>query len=117
MLRQKRESEYEEALNNIQRGDKRGKTKLAWLMLSGDDRDEDKAVVMLEERTKERDAEAMWMLGLCCEFGIGTEQELERARSLYQQSSTKKNPVGMYLAQCNSFERRNGILHIYCLRN
>ena len=72
------ELKYNDVKSAVETGDDSAKTKLAWLMLSGDERDEDGAVVLLEERAKERDPEAMWMLGLCCEFGIGTEKNVER---------------------------------------
>ena len=58
-------------------------------------RDAEAAVALLEEKVKDGEAEAMWMLGVCCEFGIGTEQDVERAEQLYkhgaeQGSSTAK---------------------------
>ena len=61
----------------------------------GAERDAEAAVALLEAKVKDRDTEAMWMLGVCCEFGIGTEQDVERAEQLYkhgaeQGSSTAK---------------------------
>ena len=53
---------------------KNEKTKQAWLMLSGlggVDVDEYSAVALLKQRVKEGDTDAMWMLGICYEFGIG----------------------------------------------
>ena len=47
-------------------------------------RDADAAVALLEEKVKDGDAEAMWMLGMCCEFGMGTYQDIARADQLYQ---------------------------------
>ena len=38
--------------------------------------DEDGAVALLQERVKDRDTDAMWMLGLCCEYGRGIEQDI-----------------------------------------
>ena len=35
---------------------------------------------------KDRECEDVWMLGLCCEFGIGKEQVIKRAESLYKES-------------------------------
>ena len=61
---------------------KNEKTKQAWLMLSGlggVDVDEDSAVALLKERVKEGDTDAMWILGICYEFGIGIEQDIEQA--------------------------------------
>ena len=50
-------------------------------------RDAEAAVALLEEKVKDGDAEAMWMLGVCCEFGMGTEQDVERAEQLYQRGA------------------------------
>ena len=83
----------------VESGDESAKTKLAWLMLSGlggAEVDEDRAVVLLEERVKDRDGDAMWMLGVCCEYELGIEQDLERAEALYKQSSEKGNEIGMF---------------------
>ena len=81
--------------------DNKAKTKLAWYKLSGRggaEVDEDGAVVLLEERVKENDFEAMWMLGLCCEYGMGCEKDMERAELLYMQSGEGKNVIGQFLA-------------------
>ena len=88
---------YNDVKNEIENGIISSKTKLAWLMLSGLGGavvDEDGAVALLEERVKEGDREAMWILGICYEFGLGTEQDLERAKKLYKQSSDGENEVG-----------------------
>ena len=112
------ELEYKDTLQAVERGNVFAKTKLAWFYLSGycgAEVDEDKAVVLLEERVKEEDAEAMWMLGACNEFGIGTEQDIERAEELYKQSSfRKKNRIGKILLENKSevHERGSGYLKI-----
>ena len=106
-------SEYQDTLQAVERGDIAAKTKLAWYLLSGycgAEVDADKAVVMLEERVKEGDEQAMWMLGLCCEYGMGTEQDIERAETLYKQSRDKGSEIGSYLAENEGGERGNGIL-------
>ena len=75
------EQEYKDAMNAVERGENSAKTKVAWYKLSGHggaEKDENGAVVLLEERVKEGDAEAMWMLGVCNEFGVGTEQNIKR---------------------------------------
>ena len=108
-------SEYKDTLQAVERGDAAAKTKLAWYLLSGycgAKVDADEAVALLEERVKEDDAEAMWMLGLCCEYGNGTEQDLERAETLYKQSSDKENEIGSYFAENEGDGRGNGILRI-----
>ena len=95
------ELKYDDVKSAVVTGDESAKTKLAWLMLSGFGGavvGKDEAVALLEERVKEGDTEAMWMLGECNEFGIGTEQDIERAEELYKQSSEGGNRIGKILA-------------------
>ena len=106
-------SEYKDTLQAVERGDNAAKTKLAWYLLSGycgAEVDADKAVALLEERVKEDDAEAMWMLGLCCEYGMGTEQDIERAETLYRQSRDKGDDTGKFFAEERRDGRGNGVL-------
>ena len=102
---------YEEVKKAVEEGgDESAKTKLAWLKLSGlggAEKDEVGAVALLEERVKENDGEAMWMLGVCNEYGIGTEQDIERANDLYKQSSESENEIGKFFAGKGG-ERGNG---------
>ena len=94
------EAQYKEAVRAMERGDESAKTKVAFYKLSGRgcaDVDPDEAVVLLEERVKDRDCEAMWMLGLCCEYGMGTEQNIGRAEALYRESFEGRNVVGEFL--------------------
>ena len=112
--------DYKEILAAVERGDNSAKTKLAWYKLSGDggvDVDVNGAVALLEERVKDRDAEAMWMLGVCNEFGIGIEQNIERAEMLYRQSSEGGNEIGKILMENKSidYERGSGYLGRICL--
>ena len=107
------ESEYKDTLQAVERGDDSAKTKLAWYFLSGycgAKVDVDKAVVLLEERAEEDDTEAMWMLGLCCEYGMGTEQDIERAETLYRQSRDKGDDTGQFFAEERRDGRGNGVL-------
>ena len=111
------EQEYRDALSAVKKGDESAKTKVAWYKLSGYGgavKDEDGAVVLLEERVKEEEAEAMWMLGACNEFGIGTEQDIERTEDLYKQSSERENRIGKILMKNKSekHERGSGYLKI-----
>ena len=81
--------------------------------LGGVDVDEDGAVALLAERVKEGDTDAMWMLGICNEFGIGTEQDIERAVQLYEQSGYRgKNKIGKILAENTMHKRGKGHLKI-----
>ena len=90
---------YEDVNKAVEGGDESAKTKLAWLKISGlggAEKDKDGAVALLEERVKNGDDEAMWMFGVCNEYGIGTKQDMERAKDLYKQSFEKWNEIGMF---------------------
>ena len=63
----------------------------------GTARDEDAAVALLEAKVKDGDAEAMWMLGVCCEFGMGIAQDAERAEQLYERAADKGNETAKLL--------------------
>ena len=96
-----KEEDYKTVLEAVERGDDSAKTKVAWYKLSGVggcEIDTNGAVALLEERVKDKDAEAMWMLGVCNEFGRGCEQDIERAEKLYQQSKDGSNETGEILA-------------------
>ena len=98
----KEESEYKDIVRAVESGDNEAKTKLAWYKLSGcggAEVDEKGAVVLLEERVENKDVEAMWMLGLCYEYGMGCEQDIERAESLYDESSKGESVIGKFLAK------------------
>ena len=104
---------YKGVVSAVEGGDENAKTKLAWYKLSGRggaEVDEDGAVALLKERVGDEDAEAMWMLGMCCEYGTGCEQDLERAETLYKRSSDKGNEIGGYFAEDEGGGRGNGVL-------
>ena len=69
-------------------------------------RDAGAAVALLEEEVKEWGTEAMWMLGLCCEFGIGTEQSVKRAEQLYKRGAEQGSRTAMLLA--DKLKNKNG---------
>ena len=80
-------------------------------MLSGCDESEvdpEKAVALLQKLVKRKDPEAMWMLGLCCEYGMGTMQDKERAFSLYKRSNDKGSRIGSHFAESRG--ERSGVL-------
>jgi len=96
------EAKYEDAVTSMENGDESAKTTIALFKLSGRagvELDYDGAVALLEERTAEGDGEAMWMLGLCCEYGVGIQQDVGRARLLYQQSFEANNVLGWFLSK------------------
>ena len=69
-------------------------------------RDADAAVALLEEKVKDRDAEAMWLLGVCCEFGMGTEQDVARAEQLYKCGAEQGNATAKLLT--DKLKNKNG---------
>ena len=98
------EEQYREAVCAMESGDEEAKTKVARYKLSGRggvEVDADGAVALLEERAKEGDCEARWMLGMCCEYGVGTEQDIERAEKLYREYREGGNAVGDLLMKVN----------------
>ena len=111
-----KEQDYKDTLDAAKRGDESAKTKLAWYMLSGRGGsvvDAKGAVALLEERVKQGDAEAMWMLGVCYEFGIGIERDIERASMLYSQSKNGGNEIAENLVENEDFyDRGSGDLMI-----
>ena len=82
--------------------------KARWMLEGshGMTRDAEKAVALLEERTKGGDAEAMWMLGVCCEFGMGTPQDVGRAAQLYIRAAVQDNATAQLLM--NNLKNKNG---------
>ena len=71
-----------------------------WLLEGSHDfvRNPDAAVALLEELVKDRNTEAMWMLGVCCEFGMGTEKDVDRTEQLYKNAAQKGNAAAKALA-------------------
>ena len=114
-----KELKYEEVKSAVERGDESAKTKLAWLMLSGlggAEVDEEGAVALLEERVKAGDdSDAMWMLGVCYEYGRGIEQDVEQAEMSYEQSSEKGNKIGAFFVSHKDCERASGEMKINSL--
>ena len=105
--------EYRAVLRAVEGGDNKAKTKLAWYKLSGyggAEVDEDGAVKLLEERVKDKDIEAMWMLGLCYEYGRGCEQDIEKAEELYGLSRDGGNEIGKFLSENGKNERGSGVM-------
>ena len=105
------EQDYKAVLEAVEKGDESAKTKLAWYKLSGVggcEIDTNGAVVLLEERVKDKDTEAMWMLGVCNEFGRGCEQDISRAEELYQQSNEGGSEIGEILVENKDEEHERG---------
>jgi len=99
----------------MERGDESAKTEVAYYKLSGlggAEVDVDEAVALLEERARDRDCEAQWMFGLCCEFGRGTKQDIERAEKLYRESREGGNAVGKFLMENGKGGRGSGVMMV-----
>jgi hypothetical protein len=56
------------------------------------------------------------MLGICCENGLGTEKDIERADYLYKQSREGGSIVGVILTE-TEYDRGIGVLAVYGLHN
>ena len=80
-----------------------------------EDYGEDYAASLLEQRAKKGDTDAMWMLGVCYEYGIEIEQDIKRAEDLYKQSSDRGNEIGWFFAAQRDCERGSGIMKMKCL--
>ena len=113
------EEEYKEVLSAVESGEESAKTKLAWYKLSGMGGakvDVDDAVVLLEERVKDRDGEAMWMLGLCKEYGRGIERDISGAEKHFKDSEEAGNEIGEILVKKGEeWERGSGKMWISSL--
>ena len=110
-----KETEYKRVLSAVESGDNKAKTKLAYFKLSGCggvDVDEDGAVVLLLECVKDKDLDAMWMLGLCYEYGIGCEQDIKEAEKLYKESCIGGNVIGMFLFDNGKDKRGSGEMKV-----
>ena len=113
------EAQYRKAVRMMESGVDAAKTIVAFFKLSGRgsaEVDTEGAVAMLEERVKDGDLEATWMLGLCYEYGMGIEQDCERAELLYVQSREGGNAIGRFLKN-NTSEggRGSGIMKVESL--
>ena len=112
------EVEYEEVLRAVERGDSKAKTKLARFKLSGRggaEVDEDGTVALLTERVKDKNSEAMWMLGLCYEYGRGCEQDIEEAERFYKRSSDGGNVIGDFFVGNGKDDRGSGVMKVKSL--
>ena len=109
------ETGYKEIVKAVESGDNGAKTKLAYYKLSGYggcEIDVDEAVVLLKERVEDKDTEAMWLLGLCNEYGMGCEQDLKEAESLYKQSNDGGNEIGKFFMENGGDARGTGVMNV-----
>ena len=112
--------EYKQVVEAVKEGNKEAKTKLAWFLLSGYGGvqiDEDRAFDILKERVaKDGDAEAMWMMGLCYEYGMGCEISVEEAEALYKRCCDDRNVIGKFLVENGRRNKRvSGVMIVKSL--
>ena len=74
---------------------------MARRLMEGDgvDKDEAKAVSLLEECVAHGDADTMLMLAKCCALGRGMEHNAERAEALVSEAAEKGNDEARVLLQ------------------
>ena len=77
----------------VVKGDSKAKAELARRLLEeeGVNKDETKAVSLLEDCVAHGDADAMAMLAKCCALGDGMEYDVERAEALLSDAEKRKN--------------------------
>ena len=87
------------------------KREMARRLMEGDgvDKDEAKAVSLLEDCVAHGDADAMVLLAICCALGRGIEHSAERAEALVSEAAKKGNHEARVLLQlindCKGKER------------
>ena len=112
------ETLYRGALQAMENGIEEAKTKVAFFKISGRggaEVDLVKAISLLEERVKGGDGEAMWILGLCCEYGIGMPQDIKQANVLFSHSRDTNNAIGKLLAISGECGRGSGVMRMRSL--
>ncbi len=111
----KEKEQHKETIEAVERDFKDAKTKLAYYKLTGIggvEIDVDEAVALLKEQVEDKDSEAMWMLGLCYEYGMGVEQDLEEAERLYKQCCDDGNVIGEFFVNNGKDKRGTGIMEV-----
>ena len=114
------EALYKEAMSAMEDGDLFAQTKVAFYKLTGRggaEIDVKEAVALLTKCAEAGESEAMWMLGLCNEYGIGVEQDVYQASSLYSLSGDIGNPAGQFLFANDSGGRGSGIMKVSSITN
>ena len=82
----------------IGEGKTRSRIQLAWKEFLGYDAGDGDIIKQLNKEVEAKNGEAMWVYGICKEFGIGTEQDMEKARDLYEESENLGSASGNFLA-------------------
>jgi len=100
---------YNTVNNEVLNGKKEAKTELAALLLLGVgvEVDQAAAATLLQERVDDGDRRAMWMLGICCEYGIGVPQDTQKATELYERSAKLGCAAGKLLGTSRPIGERS----------
>ena len=85
----------------VGQGDIRAKKEMARRLLEGEgvDKDEGKAVSLLEDCVAHGDTDAMVMLAKCCALGRGMERDAERAEALLFDAAKRGNDEALVLTK------------------
>ena len=94
------------------------KREMARRLMEGDgvDKDEAKAVSLLEDCVAHGDADAMVMLAKCCALGRGMEHNAERAEALVSDAAKKGNDEARFLLQLINDWKGTERLNLWGLR-
>ena len=92
------------------------KKEMARQLMEGDgvDKDEAKAVSLLEDCVAHGDADAMVMLAKCCALGLGMEHNAERAEALVSEAAEKGNDEARILLKLISDWKGNEYIDLEC---
>ena len=103
----------------IAQGDKSAKTEFARRLLFGDgvDKDEAKAVSLLDDCVAHGNADAMVILAKCNAFGQGMEHNAERAEALLSDAAKKGNDKARILMQLINDWKGKEFIDFESLRN
>ena len=64
------------------------------------------AVQLLQQFVEEGDSDAMWILGMCNEFGLGKPRDIQEAERLYSLSSHEGNAIGSFISVNQEYEEK-----------
>ena len=101
-----------EGLGSTTRANVEAKKELARRLLEGKgvEKNEGKAVSLLDDCVVLGDADAMLMLAKCCALGLGMERDAERAEALISESADNGNGEARELLKLISESKRAGIV-------
>ena len=91
---------------------------MAWRLLNGygADKDEEKAVSLLEDCVARCDVDAMVMLAKCCALGRGIEHDAKRAEALLSDAAKKGNDEARFLMKLINEWKGKESIDLGCLK-